>query len=380
MSSCRRAFTAPLTILLGVALGALGGCVYEQEGPPDLHFQKFETKPPRGDTVTVCHAYGCKEQTPFTFSQQDIAEISALMARTRRNDSPAEERRAMAYAIGWMERRVAPTVGTATDRPSMDFIGSGVSSQQDCVDEATNTTSYLLVLDRHGLIRHHIVERPFAKDSINRWTHWAALIEEKGTGARYAIDSSSGPNGDNPTVQAEASFYVPDSAADNTPPETGIASAEPGGQQTRAAKRPHRPVRAHERARLCGRTHGVVALVRRGLGRWRLEQLKRELDRAEGAAMVGADAMRLDGAGMLRRAVTLVRLPAIAAIAARELHHHPVARHLGDDRGGGDRERAAVAADHGARFAGEPARRNVAVDQRRGGGRLEPAIGGAHAP
>jgi hypothetical protein len=233
MSWYRRAFTAPLMTLLGVTLGALGGCVYEQEGPPDLHFEKFETKPPRGDTVTVCHAYGCKEQTPFTFSHQDIAEISALMARTRRNDSPAEERRAMAYAIGWMERRVAPTVGTATDRPSMDFIGSGVSSQQDCVDEATNTTSYLLVLDRHGLLRHHTVERPFAKDSISRWTHWAALVEEKGTGARYAIDSSGGPNGDNPTVQAEASFYVPNSAADNTPPETGMASAESGGQQTR---------------------------------------------------------------------------------------------------------------------------------------------------
>jgi hypothetical protein len=232
MSSCRRAFLAPVMMLLGATLG-LGGCVYEQEGPPDLHFQKFETKPPRGDTVTVCHAYGCKEQTPFTFSQADIAEISALMARTRRNDSPAEERRAIAYAIAWMERRVAPTVGTATDRPSMDFIGSGDPTQQDCVDEATNTTSYLLVLDRHGLLKHHRVERPFAKDSINRWTHWAALIEEEDNGARYAIDSSSGPNGENPTVQAEASFYVPDSYADNTPPETGVASADAGGAQTR---------------------------------------------------------------------------------------------------------------------------------------------------
>jgi hypothetical protein len=232
MSCCRRAFHAPLMMLLGVTLSALGGCVYEQEGPPEAHFQKFETKPPRGDTVTVCHAYGCKEQTPFTFSQADIAELSALMARTKRNDSPAEERRAIAYAIAWMERRVAPTVGTATDRPSMDFIGSGDSTQQDCVDEATNTTSYLLVLDRHGLLKHHRVERPFAKDSINRWTHWAALIEETDNGARYAIDSSSGPNGENPTVQAEASFYVPDSYADYTPPETGIASADAPAERT----------------------------------------------------------------------------------------------------------------------------------------------------
>ena len=37
-------------------------------------------------------------------------------------------------------------VGTASDRPSMDFRGSGDRGRQDCVDEATNTTSYLLVL------------------------------------------------------------------------------------------------------------------------------------------------------------------------------------------------------------------------------------------
>jgi hypothetical protein len=211
--------------VLAVAL-ALGGCVYEEEGPPEAHFEKFAAHPPKGDTITVCHAYGCKAQTKFTFSTSDMAEISGLMARVRRDDSAAEERRAIAYAIGWMERRVAPAVGTTTDRPSMDFRGSGDKTQQDCVDEATNATSYMLVLARHGLIRHHRVERPFAKDSINKWTHWAALIQERETGARFAVDSSSGPNGDNPMVQAAASFYVPDSYADNTPPERGLAAAD----------------------------------------------------------------------------------------------------------------------------------------------------------
>ena len=151
MPSRRRAFSAPTLLLACLALTPLGGCTYEQEGPPDLHFEKFDAKPPKLDKVTVCHAYGCKEQTPFTFTQADIAELSALMARVPRTDSPAEERRAIAYAIAWMERRVAPTVGTASDRASMDFGGSGDSTQQDCVDEATNTTSYLLVLERHGL-------------------------------------------------------------------------------------------------------------------------------------------------------------------------------------------------------------------------------------
>jgi hypothetical protein len=180
--------------------------------------------------VTVCHAYGCKAQTKFTFTETDITELRALMERVPRSDTPAEERRALAYAIAWMERRVAPTVGTASDRTSIDFRGSGDPTQLDCVDEATNTTSYLLVLDRHSLIKHHAVDRPLAKDSLTRWTHWAAVIREKESGARFAIDSGTGPNGENPTMQAAASFYVPDSYADNTPPEKGLTTAEAASQ------------------------------------------------------------------------------------------------------------------------------------------------------
>ena len=65
-----------------------------------------------------------------------------------------------------------------------------------------------------------------AKDSLTRWTHWAAVIREKESGERFAIDSGTGPNGENPTMQAAASFYVPDSYADNAPPERGLATAE----------------------------------------------------------------------------------------------------------------------------------------------------------
>ena len=226
MPSSRRAFHASLAVLLGVALVSLGGCTYDEDGPPDAHFEKFAAKAPKRDTVTVCHAYGCKAQTKFTFTEADITELRALMARVPRSDTPAEERRALAYAIAWMERRVAPDAGTASDRTSIDFRGSGDPTQLDCVDEATNTTSYLLVLDRHGLIKHHAVDRPLAKDSLTRWTHWAAVIREKESGARFAIDSGTGPNGENPTMQAAASFYVPDSYADNAPPEKGLATGE----------------------------------------------------------------------------------------------------------------------------------------------------------
>ena len=62
--------------------------------------------------------------------------------------------------------------------------------------------------------------------AMNRQPWHSIVIQERETGARFAIDSSSGPNGNNPMVQAAASFYVPDSYADNTPPERGLAAAD----------------------------------------------------------------------------------------------------------------------------------------------------------
>ena len=48
----------------------------------------------------------------------------------------------------------------------MEFGGSGDPTQQDCVDEATNTTSYLLVLQAHGLLKHHTVGIPMTKGNL----------------------------------------------------------------------------------------------------------------------------------------------------------------------------------------------------------------------
>ena len=62
--------------------------------------------------------------------------------------------------------------------------------------------------------------------------------QEKGSGEEFAIDSSSGANGENPTVQAAASFYVPNSSADNTPPESGSATADAGSDGGAAAPPP----------------------------------------------------------------------------------------------------------------------------------------------
>jgi hypothetical protein len=155
----------------------------------------------------VCSAHGCRHKSPFTFTRQDIASLAALMGPGA--GTPAEERRTIAKAIGWIERRVGPETGTATDRAGLDFTGSGDPTQMDCVDEATNTTSYLLVLAAHGLLRHHEVLAPMAKDvPLLRWTHYFAVIREKGSGQRWAVDSFMYVNGREPIIMEAEKWYV----------------------------------------------------------------------------------------------------------------------------------------------------------------------------
>lgn len=236
--------------LAALAAGGLAGCTHEGFGTEALHYATFSVPKPEGMTVHVCHAYGCRQQTKFRFTDKDIATLAELMRKTRGKeaDTPEQERRAVAYAIGWIETRVGEAIGTSSDRAGMDFAGSGDPTQQDCVDEATNTTSYLTVLANAGLIRHHTVGVPFAKENylrgIEGWTHWTAVLVEKpfagvaakgkikkfanGTavagamavpaspgGQRWAVDSWIYANGENPAIVKAEEWYI--SSLDDLP-------------------------------------------------------------------------------------------------------------------------------------------------------------------
>ena len=207
--------------MLGVlALAAsLAACTHERFGPVEGHFADFKTRQPNGNTVHVCHAYGCKMQTRFRFTDTDIVTLTDLMTKTRKAETPAEERRAVAYAIGWMEKRTGDVIGTKDDRPGMDFAASGDPTQQDCVDEATNTTSYLLVLAHNKLLRHHTVGTPFSKENLLRgvagWPHWTAVLRDSSTGQRWAVDSWIYANGENPAIVEVEKWYI--DSLDNLP-------------------------------------------------------------------------------------------------------------------------------------------------------------------
>jgi hypothetical protein len=207
-------------VSLLLAAVSLAACTYDRgDGPPQVHFAEFRVAPPEKNTVEVCHAYTCSKKTTFYFRPKDIKDIELVMRQTKKGDTPFQERRAIAYAIAMIEKKVGTRLGIK-DRAGMEFGGTGDASQQDCVDEATNTTSYLMVLQSHRLLKYHTVVVPMTKgallkatlqgDPVKYWPHWTAVIQEKKTGQRFAVDSWIYPNGENPAVVEVEKWYIKD--------------------------------------------------------------------------------------------------------------------------------------------------------------------------
>src|SRR6516225_1514341 len=101
----------------------------------------------------------------------------------------------------------------------------------------------------------------------------------------------------------------------------------------------------------------------------RSRQPKRQLHGPEGTAVLGRNPVHGNRRMVLASAVALVALEPVIGVLACEADHDGVARCLGDNRSGRDREALAVASHDGPRPAVE-AWRLVAVDQcqlRRGG-------------
>jgi hypothetical protein len=158
-------------------------------------------------------------QSPYTFKRQDIAEIAAVMKKVKRADTAAEERRGVAYAIAHIDVKVGAKLGIK-DRAGMQFSASGDATQLDCVDVATNTTSYLLVMQANGLIKHHTVEMTMSKENLVKgmlqlnpvkyWPHWSAILQEKGNGQKWAVDRWPFDQGENPAVVKVEDWYIKD--------------------------------------------------------------------------------------------------------------------------------------------------------------------------
>ncbi|MTI45687.1 hypothetical protein E1178_18950 [Roseibium hamelinense] len=178
----------------------VAGCAAQSGGSAVGWYNGHNGVAPRPDRTYVCHGFGCTYKTPVDFTRRDLNRLRAILSRGR--GSPAAERRAIARAVSWQERSVAKPVGSSGDIGGLDMQNAGKRGQMDCIDEATNTTSLLLVAEKNGFLRHHAVSAPVSRGFFldGRYPHATAAVREIKSGEVYAVDSWRRGNGSPPDI------------------------------------------------------------------------------------------------------------------------------------------------------------------------------------
>jgi len=187
------ALRAVVVLLLALALVGCGGSPAREllatAGPDEYATARFG----------VCKGYGCSTLVMTGFSGREWAGIAAIF------DPPpvdaADERTRIAVAIGRIERLVGLKTGTEGDAPGAAIINFDRTGQMDCIDEAFNTTVYLGLLAKAGLLRFHVVGEPARRGHlIDGWPHNSATLIERAGSQAFAVDSWFHGNGHPPEI------------------------------------------------------------------------------------------------------------------------------------------------------------------------------------
>ncbi|NOZ10262.1 MAG: hypothetical protein GXP09_04360 [Gammaproteobacteria bacterium] len=153
---------------------------------------------PTLDAIPVCYDFDCNTRQVVSLSREEWQGVLGWLQPAATN--AAEERKRIRQAIGWIEELIGRHTPTHLDSAKNDLLPSQAEGQQDCIDESLNTTTYLRLLEREGLLKwHRVVDRAYRKAILDQ--HWAGQIEEIATGQGYVVDSWFSANGHLPFIQ-----------------------------------------------------------------------------------------------------------------------------------------------------------------------------------
>ncbi len=157
------------------------------------------TFPMHAAAFDVCHRQGCAEHATVHLTVEEDLSIQEAFGTPAA--TAEQERAAITRAISRFEQIVGPRTGTDRDIGGT-FPGAFQGGQMDCIDESTNTTTYLHLLDKAGMLRWHDILTPATRFPIPRgwWPHTSAIIRERATGTKYVVDSWFDDNGKPPYI------------------------------------------------------------------------------------------------------------------------------------------------------------------------------------
>ena len=154
---------------------------------------------PTPQAFSVCYGQGCQYVAQLGLSTATWQTLKQMF--TPASADTKTERQRIARAIAYFETVIGKMTNTSKDKARTLNGNWAESMQMDCIDESTNTSTYLKILQHEGLLNWHRVEdRKTRGFFIFGWPHTTAVIRDSNTNKKYAVDSWFHDNGAPPEI------------------------------------------------------------------------------------------------------------------------------------------------------------------------------------
>jgi hypothetical protein len=184
----------PILLILILLSGPLAAKEYQSNRIPDLPGD------PSLEAFPICYKHTCAAVDTVSLNPEEWSEIKRIFQPSAQ--SPEAERLLIKKAVAKLEVIVGKKVNTLNDKgKNMDgmFVTDGY--QMDCIDESSNTTTYLALMQKDKLLKWHKVQSTKTRGFfIFGLPHTTAVIKENQTDKKWAVDSWFHDNGVEPEI------------------------------------------------------------------------------------------------------------------------------------------------------------------------------------
>jgi hypothetical protein len=200
--NCKCVVGIAATIILVAALGAAGESKSaDQQTPVTSPLPpEYLIHPDGSVTLRICYNSSCATTEAMTFSASDMAYVREQIAICP-DDTLRDRLQRLRIAVWKMEvlaQKHQPIL--ANDRAVNDEE-YGIEGRTDCVDNSSNTTTFLRILEDLGDLPGWSVASPQVRHVFDfNLVHWSAVVIDQKSGEPWTVDSWFRPNGHLPIV------------------------------------------------------------------------------------------------------------------------------------------------------------------------------------
>ena len=157
-------------------------------------------------TLRICYNWSCATRETVFFSAEEMAYVKQEMAVCTGNSlhDRLQRLRIGIWQMEEMAERFQPLLANdaAINIQDQDLVG-----RMDCIDNSTNSTTFLHILRDLGQIPEWSIESPEVRNLLQfELVHWTAVVTDRADGRPWSIDAWYRPNGHLPFVMTLADW------------------------------------------------------------------------------------------------------------------------------------------------------------------------------